>query len=448
MSQVVEVKLWGTTIGHLGYQPDQTEVTTFEYTEEFSNTGIQLSPIQMKTPTRLHSFPDISQRTFKGLPGIIADSLPDKFGDQLIDLFIAKINISPFEIKTLDRLLYIGTRGMGALEYHPAESFEEGEFKGLALDLHSLAELAACVISRDSKKREQLLEVKNSNQALKLIRVGSSAGGARSKALVARSPEGVFKDGTEDYDIGHSYWLLKFDSENNQDRDGTDPKGMTRVEYIYSLLAKQCGIDIPKTDYVMDAEDFHYLIERFDQVIINGKREKLHYASWCGINHADRDTTGAYSYEQLIMTIRMLGLGQSALTEVYRRAVFNVIGRNHDDHTKNFGFLMNKLGQWFLAPAFDLTYAYDPQGRWTRGHQIQLSGKQSDYTRQDLLNFGESCNLSMKKASNIIDNTLTVFETFESKARELNVGPDLRKTICSNLRLHLGVLGTSRYGNS
>jgi len=448
-SQVVEVKLWGTTIGHLGYEPGQTEIATFEYTEDFSNTGVQVAPLHMKSPTRLHRFPDISRRTFRGLPGIIADSLPDKFGNQLIDLFMSEKNITPDSITPLDRLLYVGTRGMGALEYHPAEPLLKDENKGLALDVHTLAELATCVVSRDSTKREILHSAENRVQALNLIRVGSSAGGARSKALIARSKDGLIKDGTENCGVDHRYWLLKFDSENNQDRDEADPKGMTRVEFIYSKIAKDCKIDMPETDYMLDGDDFHFMIERFDLVKVAGQSkpnnpsqtkerlEKLHYASWCGINHAHRDTTGTFSYEQLVMTIKMLGLGQSALTEIFKRAVFNIIGRNQDDHTKNFGFLMNKQGEWSLAPAFDLTYAYDPKGKWTRGHQIKLSGKQSDFVRDDLLKFGLYCHLKNRSSNNIIDRTLVAFEKFESRANQLEVSEKLLVTIKNNLRLNI-----------
>ena len=434
---IVEVRLWGTTIGHLGYKPGQTEVASFEYAEQFSQSGIQISPLQMPAPTRNHSFPDISQRTFKGVPGIFADSLPDKFGNQLIDLFMAEKKVASEDVTTLDRLLYIGERGMGALEYRPSASFNDTGTDDLALDIHTLAELASCVISKDETKREHLLDIENRTQALKLIRVGSSAGGARSKALVAIAPNGDFKDGTKDHGIDHRYYLLKFDSENNQDRDHTDPKGMTRVEYIYSLIAHECEIDLPHTDFIKDGEDFHFLIERFDRVVHDGKLEKRHYASWSGINHAHRDTTGTYSYEQLVMTARSLKLGQSALTEIFKRAAFNVVGRNQDDHTKNFGFLMDKRGQWTLAPAFDLTYAYDPDGKWTRGHQIRLAGKQGNFTRQDLELFGEYCNLKSKRIGEIIDNTLDAFSEFKSLATRWGVSEQLKMTILKNLRAKL-----------
>lgn len=436
MSGRVEVKLWGTTIGYLGYAPGQKEIATFEYTEAFMRSNIFPSPLKMNYPPNRFSFPDISLRTFKGVAGIFADSLPDKYGNQLIDIFMAEKKKAPESITTLDRLLYVGTRGMGALEYHPSE-FDDAnqETNNAALDINLLCELAQLVLSKKESLHENLQKAQTKKDALNLIRVGSSAGGARAKALVARDSKGNFYDGTIDLGPSHSYWLLKFDSAQNSDRDAKDPKGMPKVEYIYAQLAKECGIDMPDVDYIQDGEDFHFLIKRFDRDTSSSKLQKIHYASWSGLAHAHRDATGAYSYEQLVLTARQLGLGQNSITELYRRAIFNIIGRNQDDHTKNFGFLMDKTGTWKLSPAFDMTYAYDPTGKWTRSHQIKLSGKQEDFIHDDLIKFGAYCNLSAKKAKTILDEVVSAFQLFEVKAKALEVAPLLRETICQNLRL-------------
>ena len=435
MSGRVEVKLWGTTIGYLGYAPGQKEIATFEYTEAFMRSNIFPSPLMMHYPPKRFSFSDISLRTFKGVAGIFADSLPDKYGNQLIDIFMAEKKIAPESITTLDRLFYVGTRGMGALEYHPSEFDDANQETNNALDIHLLCELAQLVLSKKESLQETLQKAQTKKDALNLIRVGSSAGGARAKALVARDSEGNFYDGTIDLGPSHSYWLLKFDSAQNSDRDAKDPKGMPKVEYIYAQLAKECGIDMPDVDYIQDGEDFHFLIKRFDRDTSSSKLQKVHYASWSGLAHADRDATGAYSYEQLVLTARQLGLGQDAITELYRRAIFNIVGRNQDDHTKNFGFLMDKTGTWKLSPAFDMTYAYDPTGKWTRSHQIKLSGKQEDFIHDDLIKFGAYCNLSAKKAQTILDEVVGAFQLFEVKAKALEVTPLLRETICQNLRL-------------
>ncbi len=433
----VTVRLWGTTIGHLGYAPGQTEVATFEYDEDFARSGVQFAPLTMPCPPLLHRFDAISQRTFKGVPGIFADSLPDKFGNQLIDTFLAERGFLPESVTTLDRLLYMGSRGMGALEYEPSQALPEDPEPGLALALGELAELAGAVTRRQSARQRKLLGARNRARGVRLLRVGSSAGGARAKALVAEVG-GKLLDGTVDQGPGARYFVLKFDVAGNSDRDGEDPKGMTRVEYLYTELAREIGLDVPKASYVEDGDDFHFLLERFDRSVAAGMLQKVHYASWCGLAHAHRDETGAYGYEQLIQAIRRLDLGQAAVTEVFRRAVFNVVGRNQDDHTKNFGFLMDRSGTWRFAPAFDLTFAYDPNGTWTRTHQLRLGGKQDGFTWDDVLAFGKFCNLRERKVREMTAETVRAFSTFSKRAREVGVRSTLRRHIEKQLRLDVG----------
>ncbi|MDA3948628.1 MAG: type II toxin-antitoxin system HipA family toxin [Spirochaeta sp.] len=437
MNTVVEVTLWGTAIGHLGYAPGQTEVATFEYDPVFARSGVQIAPITMPNGVALHAFDDTATRTFKGLPGIFADSLPDKYGNQLIDLYMAEKSIPPESITALDRLLYVGTRGMGALEYHPAFDLVDETDAGTALDIHLLAELADHITSRSSATHAELLNAKNRRAALRLIRVGSSAGGARSKALVARAADGTLFDGSIDHGPDFTYWILKFDTESNDDGDASDPKGMPKVEYIYSLIAEECGIQMPRTDYVVDGDDLHFLTERFDRLHEGEKITKMHYGSWAGLAHADRDPVGSNSYEQLVLLARQLGLGQNEITQLYRRAVFNVVGRNQDDHTKNFGFLMDKTGRWTLAPAFDLTYQYDPAGKWTRAHQTRLNRKRENFERSDLVAFGRYCNLSDRKSDEIVSQTIDAFSRFPTRADEYDVSRKLATTVETGLRLNI-----------
>lgn len=432
MNTTIEVKLWGKTVGYIGYSPDQTEVATFEYANDFINTGIQISPIKMPSTQTLHTFDDISKRTFKGVAGVFADSLPDTFGNQLIDLFMLTNNIQ--NVTTLNRLTYVANRSMGALEYHPFNATVEASSNN-SFNIELLSELAELVINNKKEFTHKLANSQSHEEALKLIRVGSSAGGARSKALVAIDKDNKLYDGTVDQGINFSYWLLKFDTSNNKDRDNTDPKGMTKVEYIYSLIARICTIEMPQTRFIQSGNDFHFLIERFDRLVGSTKVEKLHYASWSGLDHADRDTAGAYSYEQLIVLARRLKLKQKSITELYKRAIFNIVGRNQDDHTKNFGFLMNKKGEWRLSPAFDLTYSYDPSGKWTRQHQIRLNRKQDNFTMEDLLTFGQYCDVPNKKALGIIEETIQAFKMFKGFAKEYKVDDALANTISQNLRL-------------
>ena len=435
MSKIVEVKLWGTTIGYLGY-PNNSNIAQFEYDENFMVSDIFPSPLLMKYPPDKFSFEDISFRTFKGIAGVFTDSLPDKFGNQLIDQFMAEKKIPQDDITTLDRLLYVGKRGMGALEYYPTEFEDEFESTGV-LDITLLSELAEIVLNKKDNLHNKLQNARTKQEALNLIKVGSSAGGARAKALVARDDGDVLYDGTKIYDGAFTYWLLKFDSVSNEDRDSTDPKGMTKVEYIYSKLSRKCGINMPETDYIIDEDNFHFLIKRFDRITEDSKTTKLHYISWAGLSHFHRDTTGSYSYEQLILNIRELGLGQDAVTEIFRRAVFNIVGRNQDDHTKNFGFLMNKKGEWILSPAFDMTYSYDPRGKWTNMHQIKLNGKQDEFNIDDIIKFGKYCNLTKKQSLQVVENTINAFKKFGYLADKYNVDLELKQSILKSLRMDI-----------
>lgn len=429
---VVDVLLWGTVVGSLGYAPDENRYATFEYDPDFMASGVQVSPIRAHYPPARFTFNQTGFRSFHGLPGFIADSLPDRYGSQLIDVYMAQKGIPASEVTALDRLNYVADRGMGALEYRPGESLP---LQRTALDLRHLAELAELVLRDKAELRERLQDAEDHAAALTMIRIGSSAGGARSKALIARSATGKILDGTVNHGPGYTYWLLKFDGGSNRDRDERDPRGMPVLEYVYSRIAARAGIHIPRTDLISDGTDRHFLIERFDRVVRDGTLDKLHYASWSGLDHADRD--GVNSYEQLILLVRRMNLGQGAETEVFRRAVFNVLGRNQDDHTKNVGFLMDRLGRWRLAPAFDLTYAFDPAGRFTKNHQCWLNEKNNDFDQTDLLDFGRFCNLSETKARRIVEQVADAYSDFPALATELELPADLRRTVERNLRLHL-----------
>ena len=432
MSGIVDVTLWGTTVGSLGYAPGQNSYATFEYDPAFMDSGIQISPVHLNYPPNKFTFDQLNHKTFQGLPGFIADSLPDRYGNQLIDIYMAEKNIPPSEVTALDRLNYVSNRGMGALEYKPGESMP---LQRTALDLQRLSELAELVQMSSDKLHTKLLSTEDRAAALTVIRIGSSAGGARSKALIALSPKNRLLDGTVNHGPDYTYWLLKFDSEGNKDLDGIDPAGMPKVEYIYSMIARNSGIEMPRTKLIGEGKKKHFLIERFDRVINNGRLDKLHYVSWAGMGHADRD--GQNSYEQLVLTARQLGLGQDALEQLYRRAVFNVIGRNQDDHTKNFGFLMDRSGRWSLSPAFDMTYSYDPGGRWTRNHQSFLNGRNNDFTLDDLISFGARCDISAKKCRSVINQVKEAFSGFSAHAAEYEVPERLYNTIESNLRIDL-----------
>jgi serine/threonine-protein kinase HipA len=291
-------------------------------------------------------------------------------------------------------------------------------------------------VLRDKKVlQDKIHSTKDHGEALALIRIGSSAGGARSKAVIALSSKGTILDGTVRHGTDYSYWILKFDNQGNSDRDNSDPKGAPTLEYIFSQIARKAGINLPETRLLESGEERHFLIERFDRIRRNGKIDQLHYASSCGLAQVDRDLP--HTYEQLVLLIRQLKLGQSAVDEIFRRAVFNIIGRNQDDHSKNTGFLMDRKGIWTLAPAFDLTFSYDPQGQWTRNHQCSLNGKNQDFELKDLLEFGRFCNLENKKSLEIIQLVGEAFSSFSSMAVEYEVPTELRQMVERNLRLWL-----------
>ncbi len=421
-----EVWLWNSRIGVVGMGRDGRRGALFEYDQQFVEgaKGIEPAPLKMPRRSGVYSFERESERTFRGLPGMFVDSLPDKFGTSLLDRWFTEQGRNPADINVVERLLYIADRGMGALTYRPARNLVPLEKKAgrTALDLGDLAALADAVLKKNESFHEALSKAESSQAALDLIRVGTSAGGARAKAVVAESPEGVFIPGHTVQEKPYRYWLLKFDGiTGNADRDGGDPPGMTLVEYAYSRIARKAGINLPETRLAEDGERRHFLIERFDRINTGEKTDRLHYASWCGLDHAHRDWPGAYGYEQLALACRRLGLSHEDMEQLFLRAVYNIVGVNHDDHSKNFGFLMDRRGEWRLSPAFDLTYSCDPAGRWTKEHQTALNGKTAGHSMNDLLAFASHCDLTARDARLNIERIRDAFSEWPSLASELDI---------------------------
>ena len=435
-----EVHLWGRRIGAVSIDRYSSPAASFEYDGDFvdSGVGIEPAPLKMKRRRRIYSFPDDSPRTFQGLPGMLVDSLPDKFGTSLLDRWFAEQGKNPADINIVERLLYMADRGMGALSFQPSRNFP-GADESSALNINDLGYLANLVIRRDDSLQGELRDMGRSGAALDLIRVGTSAGGARAKAVLAETPEGEFFPGHRIYPVPHRYWLLKFDGiDENSDRDAADPPGMTVVEYIYSLIAKRGGIDMTECRLLEIEGKRHFMIERFDrsgpgaqgaQGAQGSETKRIHYASWCGIAHAHRDWPGAHGYEQLALTGRQLHLSHIDMEQMFRRGVYNIVGVNHDDHSKNFGFLMNRKGEWRLAPAFDLTYACDPAGMWTREHQTSLNGRTSGHSADDLKAFARHCSLTNRDARRIIDEVRSAFAEWPRLSREFEVPVRTAKTI-------------------
>ena len=376
MSTVAEVRLWGTKIGTVALN-DGERVASFEYDRAFIPSGIQLSPIAMPLAGRVYSFPALAQATFHGLPGMLADSLPDKFGNALIDAWLDAQGRPRGSLNAIERLCYTGTRGMGALEYVPTLGPDASVSE--ALNLAALTNLAEQILSK-----RNAFHVPEGNEALaQILRVGTSAGGARAKALIAWNEQtGDIRSGQIDAGEGYGYWLLKFDGvAHNADKEDADVPCYTRIEYAYHLMARAAGIHMSECRLYPEGARRHFLTRRFDRTASGGK---IHMQTLAGLAHFDFGVTGANSYEQAVEVARRIGLGQAEAEQAFRRMVFNVLARNQDDHVKNISFLMNRHGEWSLAPAYDVTYAYNPTGAWTGKHQMTINGKQDNIDEGDL----------------------------------------------------------------
>ncbi|WP_218188289.1 type II toxin-antitoxin system HipA family toxin [Desulfosarcina cetonica] len=379
MSTTAEVNLWGRTIGAVALQDGQ-RVTAFEYDPAFARSGIELSPLTMPLSTRVYTFPQLAYGTFHGLPGLLADSLPDRFGNALINAWLATQGRSADSFNAVERLCYVGKRGTGALEFVPV--IGPRDQRAVRLNVDRLVALASEILSQRDHLAESFAGPQKARGLANILRVGTSAGGARAKAIIALNPvTNEVRSGQVDAGEGFEYWLLKFDGvSGNRDKELADPKGYGAVEYAYWKMATDAGIRMSECRLLEENDRRHFMTRRFDR---GPRGEKLHMQSLCAMAHFDFNLAGAYAYEQALLVIRRLGLSMDAVEEQFRRMVFNVVARNQDDHVKNIAFLMTPDGTWSLSPAFDLTYSYNPDGAWTASHQMTLNGKRDDFTRED-----------------------------------------------------------------
>ena len=415
---VARVMLWGRQVGTLIWTNNRGY---FEYDRAFQSSGIEPSPITMPLSDQSYSFPALSRETFKGLPGFLADSLPDKFGNRLINQWLERQGRSADSFSPLERLCYIGSRGMGALEFKPAL----GHLNETSQPIE-IAELVALTNEALSQKQAMVVDLAGADtshkQALdKIISVGTSAGGARAKAVIAWNPETQeVRSGQVKTDAGFGYWLLKFDGvEENRDHEVlADPKGYSLVEYAYYLMAIACGITMTECRIFKENGRSHFMTRRFDR---KDGGDKIHMQSLCGLAHYDFNQAGAYSYEQAIGVMRHLDLPKPEFEQFFRRVVFNVVARNQDDHTKNIAFLMDKAGRWSLSPAYDLTYC---NGRgWTSQHQMTVNGKRNHFVTDDLLAVARHADIRPTKAKTIIREILEEVSQWPEFAEQAGVPP-------------------------
>ncbi len=416
MITTARVKLWGREIGAVSWDVRE-QYAFFEYTEKFQRSGIEVAPRTMPLSNTIYSFPGLSKETFHGLPGMLRDSLPDKFGNALIDTWLATQGRVPASFNPVERLCYIGQRGMGALEFAPAIGSRSSNSK--KLDLAALVDLASKVLTQ----REAFAASLSGREAETLqdiLRVGTSAGGARAKALIAwNSTTNEVRSGQVTAEPGFTYWLLKFDGvSNNKDRELADPHGFGLIEYAYYLMARDAGIEMTDCRILPENGRHHFMTKRFDRTNDGGK---IHMQSLCGMAHFDFNRADLYSYEQALQIISQLNLGAPSLEQQFRRTCFNIVARNQDDHVKNVAFLMDKSGKWSLSPAFDLSYSYNPNGIWTSQHQMSMNGKRDEFVLADFVACGEKALLRRARSIEILDQVMTSVRKWPTFAKQAGV---------------------------
>jgi len=430
---VAEVRLWGRTIGAVNWDQDSA-IANFEYEPSFINSGIEIAPLTMKLSDQIYSFPALSRETFHGLPGLLADSLPDDFGNALINTWLAREGRSPESFNSVERLCYTGSRGMGALEYVP--SHDPLNNQSAPIDVNALVDLASEILTRRNQLQGSFAPLKRFKALQGILRVGTSAGGARAKAIIAWNPEtNEVRSGQVPAGQGFSYWLLKFDGvSGNRDKELDDPAGYGLIEYAYYNMAVAAGINMKNCRLLQENGRNHFMTRRFDRTD-NG--EKIHMQSLCAMEHFDFRQAGAYSYEQALRTIRKLGMPMESLEEQFRRMAFNIIGRNQDDHVKNIAFLMNRSGIWSLSPAFDMTYSYNQSGQWTSQHQMSLNGKRDNFELEDFRVCAKNASLKRGRAEEIVQQVQGAVLKWKDFANKAGVPPKIADGIARAQRTHI-----------
>lgn len=410
MVNLAKVYIWGEYAGAVLWN-ENTGFATFEYEPSFARKGWDLSPLMMPiNENRAHSFRDLSKDTFMGLPGLLADALPDAYGKALLDRWLASLGRE--FANPVERLCYQSKRSMGALEFMPAKDDYLDESS--AIEISSLVQIAAEVLSDKADLKTNLKE--DTKEALiNIIKVSTSAGGQRAKAVIAyNDTTGEVRSGQLEAAEGFNHWLLKLDGVTNAALG--DPQHYGKIEYAYYKMALKAGIEMMECRLLEENGRSHFMTKRFDRM---GGFEKIHMQTLCGIAHYDYKMLHAYSYEQAFQVMRRLRLPYGQAEQMFKRMVFNVIARNQDDHTKNISFLMDKTGTWKLSPAYDMSWAYNPKGEWTSHHQMSINNKWDNITRADLIAVAEA--MHIKKADTIINETCDAVSMWTTIAKELDI---------------------------
>jgi serine/threonine-protein kinase HipA len=430
---VAEVWLWHHRIGAIAL--DDLGVGVFEYDTDFLKLGLNIAPLMMPLEEArrghvIHSFPALNPETFKRLPGLLADTLPDKFGQAIVNAWLARQGRSPGDFSIIERLCYTGSRAMGALEFKP--SVIEHLSQPVTVEISEMITLIQDVMNHRNSLDVTLTHGEQETQEalLDILRIGTSAGGARAKAVIAYNEKtGEVLSGQAEAPEGFEHWLLKFDGVSDIEFGKTSDFGC--IEYAYYNMATAAGITMSECRLLEENGRAHFMTRRFDRVVGN----KLHMQSLCAIQHYDFNLAGAYGYEQALMTMRKMKLSKKEQLQQYRRMVFNVIARNQDDHTKNIAFLMNQQGEWSLSPAFDMTHSYKPGEGWTQTHQMSINGKRDHFTKQDLIDVAQ--NNDLKNPEAVIQDVMEAVEQWPIFAVDAGVNQQKIEAITKDHRLAL-----------
>lgn len=430
------VRLWDNDIGVLLWD-SISQTASFQYTDDFIKSGLNISPLKMPLSNKVYQFKELVARddrsSFWGLPGVFSDSLPETYGNRLMKKWLERQNKDFKDLNPIERLCYVGKRGMGALEFEPAEDFiNNSEYE---VNVDEMLEIARQILKEANQTKYPIN--KNKNLMDQLITIGTSAGGAKAKAVIA-----TYKNESENFSKIFSgqaeprteldYWILKFSDTSNSEH--LSDKDTGRLEYAYYLMAKACKIEMTKSILLQDSKNVgHFMTKRFDR--LNG--QKIHMATFCGIAHEDRNPVGMSSYEKLLKTCRDMKLSEDRILQMYRRMVFNIIARNQDDHTKNHSFLMFKDGTWDLSPAYDICFSYDQDSRFIALQQMNCNNKRDNFTTEDLLNCAKTSKIDALEAQKIIFEVKTVISSWKEFAKESGLSIEQTNAIQSTFRMNI-----------
>jgi serine/threonine-protein kinase HipA len=427
------VMLWGTRVAAVSID-EGGRYATFQYDPSFVESGIELSPVQMPPRQVPYRFTRLPLDAFSGLPGLLADALPDSWGHALVDAWLASQGRTPESFDVVERLCYVGSRGMGALEFQP--SIASTNPTGRDLHVDRLVELASEVLARREAFVADLTAHPDEEEMRAILAIGTSAGGARPKAIIAFNEEtGQVRSGQLDAEPGFEHWLLKFDGVAKAGDHGlTDPEGWGAVEYAYWRMARAAGVEMTESRLLPENGRRHFLTRRFDRPAGGGK---LHVQTLGALDHISYRMPGVYGYDQTMLLMRRIGIELPQIEQLFRRMVFNVVARNQDDHVKNIAFLMDRSGRWSLTPAYDVTWACDPTNRWLQAHQMTINGKRERVTVDDLVAVEKRIGLKRGTAKRVLREVTDAVATWPQTAEDVAVEPTMAGAIERSLLLTL-----------